>query len=241
MIQTKMFQWIEVSSYEKMSRLAATIFAEQLTTKPDSVLGLATGSSPIGFYKEMIRRHKADEFSFTRATTFNLDEYVGIGPNDPTSYHTFMEENFFGHIDLPESRRHLPNGLATDLQQECLRYEKLIAESGGIDLQLLGVGVNGHIGFNEPGSRFDSRTQIVELTEETRTSNARFFDKEEDIPVDAVTMGIGTIMEAKRIVLLAFGDNKMDVVRRLQNGAVTEEFPVSILRTHPDVTVIYGK
>lgn len=241
MIKTKMFQWIEVSSFEQMSELAAEIFAEQLTNKPDSVLGLATGSSPLGFYKEMIRRHQADEFSFARATTFNLDEYVGIGAGNAASYHDYMEENLFRHIDLPESRGHLPNGLAEDLDAECARYEKLIAESGGIDLQLLGVGVNGHIGFNEPGSRFDSVTQVVELTEETKKSNARFFDKEEDMPAYAVTMGIGTIMAAKKIVLLAYGDTKMDVVRRLQNDAVTEEFPVSVLRKHPDVTVIYGK
>lgn len=241
MIKTKVFQWIEVSSYEQMSKLAAEIFAQQLVEKPDSVLGLATGGSPLGFYKEMIRRHQEGEISFSRATTFNLDEYVGIGPGDLSSYHEYMHENLFGHIDLLESRGHLPNGQAADLEAECTRYEELIAKSGGIDLQLLGVGTNGHIGFNEPGSRFDSRTQVVELTQETKDSNARFFEKTEDIPVEAVTMGIGTIMEAEKIVLLAFGENKMDVVRRLENGAVTEEFPVSVLRKHPDVTVIYGK
>ena len=152
-----------------------------------------------------------------------------------------MQQNLFRHIDLPETNRHLPNGLARDLNKECERYERLIAESGGIDLQLLGIGVNGHIGFNEPGTPFDSRTHVIELTEATRKSNARFFDKEQDIPERAITMGIGTIMEARRIVLLAFGDNKMDAVRRLENGAVTEEFPASILRKHPHVTVIYGK
>lgn len=241
MIKTKKFQWIEVSSYEQMSKLAAEIFAEQLVKKPDSVLGLATGGSPLGFYKELIRRHQAGEISFSRATTFNLDEYIGLGPEDPGSYHEYMKENLFRHIDLPESRGHLPNGLAADLEAECARYEGLIAESGGIDLQLLGVGTNGHIGFNEPGSRFDSRTQVVELTQETKDSNARFFEKEEEIPVEAITMGIGTIMEAEKIVLIAFGEDKMDVVRRLENGAVTEEFPVSVLRKHPDVTVIYGK
>ncbi|WP_033541743.1 glucosamine-6-phosphate deaminase [Planococcus sp. CAU13] len=241
MFKTKVFQWIEVSSYEQMSKLAAEIFVQQLVEKPDSVLGLATGGSPLGFYKEMVRRHQADEFSFSRATTFNLDEYVGIGPGDRSSYHEYMQENLFRHIDLPESQGHLPNGRAADLAAECALYERLIADSGGIDLQLLGVGVNGHIGFNEPGSCFDSRTQVVELTQETKNSNARFFEKEEDIPVEAITMGIGTIMEAKKIVLLAFGENKMDVVRRLENGAVTEEFPASVLRKHPHVTVIYGK
>ncbi|MFD1030139.1 glucosamine-6-phosphate deaminase [Metaplanococcus flavidus] len=241
MIKSKMFQWIEVSSYEQMSEIAATIFAEQLLSKPDSVLGLATGGSPLGFYKELVRRHQEEEFSFARATTFNLDEYVGIGPGDATSYHEFMNENLFRHIDLPETRRHLPNGLATDLDAECSRYEKLIGESGGIDLQLLGIGVNGHIGFNEPGTPFDSRTHVIELTEATRQSNARFFDREQDIPKKALTMGIGTIMAARKIVLLAFGDNKMDAVERLENGAVTEEFPASILHKHPHVTVIYGK
>ncbi|MCM3611629.1 glucosamine-6-phosphate deaminase [Planococcus sp. MERTA32b] len=237
----KMFQWIEVSSYEQMSEIAAAIFTEQLAKKPDSVLGLATGGSPLGFYKEIVRRCQAGELSFVRATTFNLDEYVGKGPGDATSYHEFMHQNLFCHIDLPETSRHLPNGMAGNLEEECVRYEKLIEASGGIDLQLLGIGVNGHIGFNEPGSRFDSRTQVIELTEATRKSNARFFDKEEDIPAKAITMGIDTIMSARKIVLLAFGDNKMDAVRRLENGAVTEEFPASILRKHPHVTVIYGK
>ena len=241
MIKPKMFQWIEVSSYEQMSEIAATIFVDQLRAKPDSVLGLATGGSPLGFYKELVRRHQAGAFSFARATTFNLDEYVGKGPGDATSYYEFMHRNLFRHIDLPENRRHVPNGLAEDLVAECERYERLIAESGGIDLQLLGIGVNGHIGFNEPGTPFDSRTHVIELAEATRSSNARFFDREEDIPKRAVTMGIGTIMSARKIVLLAFGDNKMDAVRRLKNDAVTEEFPASILRKHPHVTVIYGK
>lgn len=241
MIKSKMFHWIEVDNYEQMSEIAATIFINQLLAKPDSVLGLATGGSPLGFYRELVRRHQADEFSFAGATTFNLDEYVGKGPGDVTSYHEFMHQNLFRHIDLPESRRHVPDGLAEDLDAECARYERLIAESGGIDLQLLGIGVNGHIGFNEPGTAFDSRTHVIELTAATRTSNARFFDSEQDIPKHAVTMGIATIMEARRIVLLAFGDNKMDAVLRLQNGAVTEEFPASILRKHPHVTVLYGK
>lgn len=241
MIKSKMFQWIEVSSYEQMSEIAAAIFAEQLISKPESVLGLATGGSPLGFYKELVRRHQADEFSFARATTFNLDEYVGKGPGDSTSYHEFMHEHLFRHIDLPKTSHHLPDGLAADLDRECNRYERLISESGGIDLQLLGIGVNGHIGFNEPGTPFDSRTHVIELTEATRKSNARFFDREQDIPEKAVTMGIGTIMSARKIVLLAFGDNKMDAVQRLENGAVTEEFPASVLRKHPHVTVIYGK
>lgn len=241
MIKSKMFRWIEVNSYEQMSEIAAAIFTEQLAKKPDSVLGLATGGSPLGFYKEMVRRHQAGELSFARAVTFNLDEYVGKGPGDATSYHEFMHQNLFRHIDLPETARHLPNGLAEDLAAECERYEKLIEASGGIDLQLLGIGVNGHIGFNEPGSRFDSRTRVIELTEATRKSNARFFEKEEDIPAKAITMGIGTIMSARKIVLLAFGDNKTEAVKRLENGAVTEEFPASILRKHPHVTVIYGK
>lgn len=241
MIKPKMFQWIEVSSYEQMSQIAATIFIDQLLAKPDSVLGLATGGSPLGFYKELVRRHQAEEVSFARATTFNLDEYAGKGPGDAASYYEFMHRNLFRHIDLAENRRHVPNGLAPDLAKECQRYERLIAESGGIDLQLLGIGVNGHIGFNEPGTPFDSRTHVVELAEATRISNARFFDRKEDIPEKAITMGIGTIMAARKIVLLAFGDNKMDAVRRLENCAVTEEFPASILRKHPHVRVIYGR
>lgn len=241
MIKSKMFRWIEVHNYEQMSEIAAAIFAEQLSRKPDSILGLATGGSPLGFYKEMVRRHQADEISFARAKTFNLDEYVGKGPGDATSYHEFMYQNLFRHIDLPETSRHLPNGMAEDLSAECMRYENLIEASGGIDLQLLGIGVNGHIGFNEPGSRFDSRTQVIELTEETRKSNARFFEKEEDIPAKAITMGIETIMSARKIVLLAFGANKTDAVERLKSGVISEEFPASILHKHPHVTVIYGK
>ncbi|WP_281863929.1 glucosamine-6-phosphate deaminase [Planomicrobium okeanokoites] len=236
-----MIAWIKVSSYEQMSEIAADIFTEQLAKKPDSVLGLATGGSPLGFYKEMVRRCQAEEISFARATTFNLDEYVGKGSGDATSYHKFMCRNLFRQIDLPETRHHLPDGLAEDLAAECVRYEKLIEASGGIDLQLLGIGVNGHIGFNEPGSRFDSRTQVIELTEATRKSNARYFEKEEDIPAKAITMGIETIMSARKIVLLAFGANKTDAVERLKSGAVTEEFPASVLHKHPHVTVIYGK
>lgn len=241
MTTSKHFQWIQVSDYAEMSHLAASIFEQQLLQKPNSVLGLSTGGSPVGFYETLVKRYELGNFSFAQATTFNLDEYVGIDPLHPTSYASYMNEHLFAHIDLPGSQHHLPNGLPKNLLDECERYELAIASSGGIDLQLLGIGVNGHIGFNEPGTSFHSRTHVVDLAEETREENAKYFPSKGEVPKKAITMGIKTILQAKRIVLLAFGEHKTEAIERLKNEGISEDFPASILKEHPHVTVLYGK
>lgn len=240
-ITSKQFRWIEVENYGEMSRLAAAIFEQQLLSKPHSVLGLATGSSPVGFYEALVARFKHGNFSFQDAQSFNLDEYVGVAEADETSYHSYMERHLFSHIDLPVAKRHLPNGMAKNIHAECERYEQAIIQSGGIDLQLLGIGVNGHIGFNEPGTSFTSKTHVVELAEATREENAKYFLSKETVPTHAITMGIETIMNANQIVLLAFGDHKTEAIKRLRFEAISENFPASILKEHPHVTVLYGK
>lgn len=233
-------KWVEVNSYDEMSEVAANIFTKQLQVKPNSVLGLATGGSPVGMYEELVKRQQAGEISFKDVKTFNLDEYVGLEQSNPASYWTFMHDVLFNHVDVKEENIHLPNGKAADLAIECQAYEARIAEAGGIDLQLLGIGVNGHIGFNEPGTPFTSLTNIVELTESTRTENAIYFDNPADVPTHAITMGIQSIMNAKAIVLIAFGAKKLEAMEKLRSGVVTEDFPASQLLNHPNVTVIYG-
>ncbi len=233
-------KWIEVNSYDEMSTVAANIFTEQLKAKPASILGLATGGSPVGMYKELVKRQQAGDISFKDIKTFNLDEYVGLDQSSPASYWTFMHENLFNHVDINEENIHLPNGKVVDLAAECVAYDARIADAGGIDLQLLGIGVNGHIGFNEPGTPFASLTHIVELTASTRTENAIYFDDPADVPTQAITMGIQSIMNAKAIVLIAFGEKKLEAIEKLQSGVVTEDFPASQLLNHPNVTVIYG-
>ena len=241
MITSKHLEWIQVEDYMEMSQLAASIFVQQLLRKPNSVLGLATGGSPVGFYEVLVKQYEQGIFSFGQAKTFNLDEYIGVDTTHPTSYHSYMNQHLFAHIDLPVTQRHLPNGLAEEASSECERYEQAIADSGGIDLQLLGIGVNGHIGFNEPGTSFHSKTHVVELADATREENSRYFLSKEDVPTQAITMGIDTIMQAKKIVLLAFGENKADVIKRLKYDDVSEDFPASILKKHPHVTVFHGK
>ncbi|WP_107926330.1 glucosamine-6-phosphate deaminase [Lysinibacillus parviboronicapiens] len=233
-------KWIEVNSYDEMSAVAANIFTEQLKAKPASILGLATGGSPVGMYKELVKRQQAGDITFKDVKTFNLDEYVGLDQSSPASYWTFMHENLFNHVDMKEENIQLPNGKVDDLAAECVAYDDRIAEAGGIDLQLLGIGVNGHIGFNEPGTSFTSLTNIVELTESTRTENAIYFDDPADVPTQAITMGIQSIMNAKAIVLIAFGEKKLEAIEKLKSGVVTEDFPASQLLNHPNVTIIYG-
>lgn len=233
-------KWIEVNTYEEMSEVAATIFSKQIQEKPDSVLGLATGGSPVGMYKELVARYQAGQLSFKEIQTFNLDEYVGIEQSSPASYFTFMHENLFNFVDIQPKNVHLPNGQAANLAEECAAYDKRIEEAGGIDLQLLGIGVNGHIAFNEPGTSFDAKTNIVELTESTRTENAIYFDDPSEVPTHAITMGIHSIMKAKEIILIAFGEKKLAAIEKLKSGHITEEFPASQLLNHPNVTVIYG-
>src|SRR5699024_899830 len=204
----------------------------------DPVLGLATGSIAEGMYQCLINQYNEQQISFKNVTTFNLDEYIGLAADDPNSYQYFMNENFFKHIDIQENKTHLPNGVATNLKKECTDYEQKITDAGGIDLQILGLGTNGHIAFNEPGTSFKGRTDIVDLAQATLDANARFFDSIEEVPTQAVTMGIGTIMEAREIILLVSGESKTNALAQVINGPVTEKFPASILQTHEHVTII---
>lgn len=232
--------WLEVSTFEEMSKMAAAIFEKQLIEKPHSVLGLATGGTPIGFYKELVQCYIKGGISFAEVSTFNLDEYVGIAPEEATSYHKYMQEHLFKYVNIPKGNVYLPNGLAENLGQECTRYEEQIEKKGGIDLQLLGIGVNGHIGFNEPGTSFQSRTHVVELADKTKQDNAKYFSEGKSVPDLAITMGIETIMMAKQIVLLAFGENKIETLKRIREQGISEDFPASCLKNHPNVTIIYG-
>ena len=224
--------------YDAMSRRAAAIIAAQVVSKPDCVLGLATGSTPIGAYKQLIAWHKQGDLSFAEVHSVNLDEYVGLAPDHDQSYRYFMQSNFFDHINIKPENTNLPNGQAADLAAECKRYNQVIHSQGGIDMQLLGMGHNGHIGFNEPGDTFDLETHVVDLTERTIEANARFFDSAGDVPRRALTMGIGTIMHARSILVVASGADKAEAVRKTVNGPVTPEVPASILQLHPNVTII---
>lgn len=231
---------IKVNSYEEMSQKASEILQKQLLEKQNSVLGLATGSTPIGLYEHLIELNKEGKISFKDVVTFNLDEYVGLERTHNQSYYYFMQEQLFKHVDIKEENIHIPSGVAEDLEAECKRYEEQLKALGPVDLQILGVGVNGHIGFNEPGTDFSSRTHIVELDQSTREANARFFNNIDEVPTHAITMGIQSIMDSKKILLLAFGESKKDAIERLLSGEVTEDLPVSVLNKHSNVTVIYG-
>ncbi|GGA67103.1 glucosamine-6-phosphate deaminase [Ornithinibacillus halotolerans] len=229
---------IAAKDYQDMSEKACEIVSETVKSKDKPVLGLATGSTPEGLYQCLIEKNKTNEVNFEHVTTFNLDEYVGLDADNPNSYRYFMNEKLFNHINVNQDNTHVPSGVASNLEEECATYEKLIKEHGAIDLQILGIGLNGHIGFNEPGTPFTSRTHIVELDESTRQANARFFDSMDEVPTQAITTGIETIMDSKKIVLLVSGENKADTVKRLMEGEVSEDFPASILKEHADVTII---
>lgn len=229
---------IKVKDYQEMSNTACTYVMEKIKELDGPVLGFATGSTPEGLYARLIEENKKKQVTFQNVTTFNLDEYVGLGPEDPMSYHYFMMDKLFNHVDVPSNNIHIPNGIAADPEQECRQYEESIRNAGYIDLQILGLGVNGHIGFNEPGTKFTSRTHVVQLTESTRNANARFFDSMDQVPTRAITMGIQSIMECKEVILLASGENKAEAVARLINGEVSEDFPASILHNHAHVTII---
>lgn len=223
-------------NYDELSNKAFEVIKEQVVAKPDSVLGLATGSSPVGLYKDMIKDHKENGTSYKDVVTYNLDEYVGIDRNDPQSYYTFMNENLFSGIDIDPKNTHVPYG---NTKEDCEKYEDSV---NGVDIQVLGIGQNGHIGFNEPGTPFDEPTHIVDLTENTREANARFFDNDIDkVPAQAITQGIGTIMKAKKILLVANGANKADAVKAMIEGPVSVECPASVLQNHPDVVVVIDK
>ena len=222
--------------YQEMSKSAAAMVAQLLRRKPHAVLGLATGSTPLGLYKELIRLHKQEGLDFSQVTSFNLDEYVGLDPQHDQSYHYFMHENFFRHININLRQVHVPSGTAKDYGAFCQWYEQRIKECGGIDLQVLGIGSNGHIAFNEPLSSLQSRTRIKTLARQTIEDNARFFARKEDVPIFAVTMGVGTIMEARRIVLLANGGAKAKAVAAAVEGPVSAMITASALQMHPDCT-----
>ncbi len=226
------------SSPEETSNYAARVIARLLREKPHAVLGLATGSTPLKLYKELIRLHREEGLDFSQATTFNLDEYVGLSPEHPGSYHHFMQENFFQHVNVPAHHVHVPDGLARDVPVYCRHYEEQIVMAGGLDIQILGIGTDGHIGFNEPSSSLTSRTRIKTLTERTRSDNAPFFERPEDVPHHVITMGIGTIMEARQILLLAFGEKKAEAVAATVEGPITARVPASMLQMHQQATVL---
>lgn len=232
---------IVVEDYNEMSKKAADILIKIIHENPHAVLGLATGSTPIGLYKELIEDHQNSGTSYKDIHTVNLDEYIGLPKEDKNSYYTFMYEHLFKYLDIPREQTHIPNGETENRLEECDRYEQIIASLGQVDLQILGIGSNGHIGFNEPGSSFTGLTHIIDLKEDTRQANARFFNSIDEVPKQAITMGVGTIMKSKEILLLASGIAKAEAIRGMIHGEVTEELPASILQTHPNVTLIVDK
>ena len=231
----------EAENYEEMSRKAADILAAQVILKPDCVLGLATGSTPIGTYDELVARCERGELDFSEVKTVNLDEYKGLTRDNDQSYYYFMHEHLFDRVNIDPANTNVPDGTEPDAEKECARYEKLIESLGGADIQLLGLGHNGHIGFNEPDSSFAQVTHCVSLTESTIEANKRFFASADDVPRQAYTMGIGTIMKAKKILLIVNGEAKADIVAKAFFGPVTPEVPASILQLHPDVMIVADK
>lgn len=223
------------------SRYAARVFAKLIHNKPDAVLGLATGSTPCLLYAELRRQHEQEGLDFSKITSFNLDEYVGLNPEHPSSYRYFMQQALFDHVNVKPDRVNLPDGESDDVPATCADYEKSISAAGGIDLQVLGLGSDGHIGFNEPSSSLASRTRIKTLTRGTREDNARFFDSADAVPRHCITMGIGTIMEARQIVLLAFGDRKAAAVQQVVEGPISAMCPATVLQMHPSVIVLLDK
>lgn len=227
-------------SAEEIARAAGEIFIEHINKFPDACLGLATGASPVQTYRYLIEQYEKGAVSFQRVRTFNLDEYCALPEEDENSYHSFMRENLFSHIDIDPANTHFPNGNAADMSAECERYDNMIREAGGIDIQLLGIGVNGHIGFNEPSDTFAETTNKVRLTESTIRSNSIYF-KDGAMPVSAVTMGVSTIMHAKKILLIATGSGKAEAIRRTVEGPVTPACPASILQKHKDVCLLLDR
>ena len=233
--------FIKVKNYDELSAKAAALICAQVVMKPDCVLGLATGSSPLGAYAKMAEKCRAGEVDFSRVTSINLDEYVGLDGEHDQSYRYFMNNNLFKYINIDLGNTHVPNGCATDVDAECKAYDALIESVGGIDLQLLGIGLDGHIGFNEPDTYFEKATHKVLLDPSTIDANARFFASREDVPTTAITMGMGGIMSAKKVLLIANGKKKEDIVNTAFFGPITPEVPASILQLHPDLTVIYSE
>lgn len=229
---------IKVKDYEEMSKKTAEIIASQVILNPKSVLGLATGSSPIGTYEHLARLNKNGTVDFSQVTTINLDEYYGLEPTHDQSYRYFMNEHLFKKININMANTNVPDGKAKDIEAECRRYDDLIEKSGGIDLQLLGIGHNGHIGFNEPSDEFVPGTHCVSLTESTINANSRFFKSKDEVPRKAITMGIRAIMQARRVLLIASGDDKKEIMKKALFGPITPKVPASILQLHKDLIVV---
>ena len=228
----------KAKDYEEMSRKAAGIVSAQIIMKPDCVLGLATGSTPVGLYKQLIEWYRNGDLDFSAVRTVNLDEYKGISRENDQSYYYFMHQNLFDHVNIPAGNTHLPDGMEPDSEKECRRYEELIQSMGSVDLQLLGIGHNGHIGFNEPADAFDKLVHCVNLTQSTIEANKRFFASAKEVPRQAYTMGIQTIMRSKKILIIANGEGKADIVRDAFFGPITPMVPASVLQLHNDVTLV---
>lgn len=233
--------FIKVDSYEKLSSLAAEMIANVVKEKKNAVLGLATGSSPLGTYARLIEKYNVGELDFSDVTSVNLDEYVGLDGDNDQSYRYFMNKNLFKHINIDINKTFVPNGCASDLAKEGEAYDKMIEELGGIDIQLLGIGLDGHIGFNEPDEFFTKETHLVDLDESTIEANSRFFASKDDVPKQAITMGMYSIMQAKKVLLIANGKSKKEIVEKAFFGPITPYIPASILQLHNDVTIIYSE
>ena len=228
----------KAKDYQDMSRKAANILSAQIIMKPNCVLGLATGSSPVGTYEQLIEWYKKGDLDFSKVTSINLDEYRGLGPENEQSYRYFMNTHLFDHVNIDKARTFVPNGLGEDAEETCRAYNEIIERAGGIDMQLLGMGGNGHIGFNEPGAAFESETHCVDLAESTIEANKRFFARKEDVPHQAYTMGIKNIMQARKIVVLVSGESKAQALRDALYGKITPAVPASILQIHNDVIIV---
>lgn len=232
---------IVCENYEEVSKKAAQMILSQVTLKPNSVLGLATGSTPIGMYENLVNLNKNGDIDFSEVRTFNLDEYYNLPKDNDQSYHYFMYKHLFDHININPENIHIPNGMTDDVDAECERYDELIKETGGVDIQVLGIGNNAHIGFNEPTINFEKGTHLVELEDSTIEANSRFFDNIEDVPKKAITMGVGSIFKSRKIMLIATGENKAEAIYNTVYGKVVPEVPASILQFHSDIVLILDK
>ena len=230
-----------VNNYDEMSKLSAKLVADQIIKNPKSVLGLATGSTPEGMYREIVKMYEEGKLSFKEITTFNLDEYYGLDPKHFQSYRYFMESHLLSKVDINQDNVYIPNGMCTSIEDTCKEYDEFIEKSGGIDLQILGIGINGHIGFNEPGDEFVANTHLVDLTDATLDANSRFFESQEDVPSQAITMGMESIMQAKSIILMASGKSKADAIHMAIEGPITPQVPASILQLHSDVIIVIDR
>lgn len=224
--------------YEELSLKSAEIIVNQINQKKDSVLGLATGGTPVGMYKELVKSYREGKVDFGKVITFNLDEYYGVDHENINSYHYYMNTNFFDHVNVERKNINIPNGMSKDIEKECREYDEKIQNMGGIDLQVLGVGLNGHIGFNEPAKELMSGTHITDLTKETINANARFFEDISQVPTRAITMGMATILRSKKIVVLINGKNKSKIFDKITGKKITTQIPATLLQLHPDVTIV---